>query len=508
MKKLICLLMAAILLLCIAACGTKTEPETSSTPPATVSSPSPSPEPSEPAGLGLDDWNPETDSNYKAAITYRAGDTFVKTDEGMVPATLGFEGITYIPLDCNVILNARNLFYIMDAEGEATKTAFFVAKREEGETEGLLEKTADELLDIAEADFTEEVTIENLRAIEIGGQGAVAFDLINDTTHIFTRRYMTNYEGYTYTFQFNAEESKAIADDRGDKIVAAFTFGVVLDGALGIEADPNFKLQKTKFDFQMYIPQNYIVTNMQGDYGIMCYTPDALDKLSLQVAFGPEEPDMLAYTAEDMESRLRQYYPDVDVTDVSFLTIDGKDGIKMITTGIPYADGTETLQIRYGVNYDSKAYWALYVTTDLSGNDDTGDKMVSSIKFGIDAEPAAPDTSATASASSAEEVTDQSYTITTAVYSMKITYTGGWKDGAPNGYGVATAAEDVSGRFGKGDTLSGNWASGLIEGEGEYNSGNFKLVGNFIKGLKEGTVKQYQDGKHIGDIEFENGSPK
>ena len=66
----------------------------------------------------------------------------------------------------------------------------------------------------------------------------------------------------------------------------------------------------------------------------------------------------------------------------------------------------------------------------------------------------------------------------------------------------------MSGRFGKGDTLSGNWVSGLIEGEGEYNSGNFKLVGNFIKGLKEGTVKQYQDGKHIGDIEFENGSPK
>ena len=264
MKKLICLLMTAMLLLCIAACGTKSEPETSSTPPAAVSSPSqtpsappPPPEPSDPVGLGLGDWNPETDSNYKAAITYRAGDTFVKTDEGMKPATLGFEGVTYIPLDCNVILNARNLFYIMDAEGEATKTAFFVAKREEGETAGLLDKTAEELLEIAQADFNDAVTIENLRDIEIGGQGAVAFDLINDTTHIFTRRYMTNYEGYTYTFQFNAEQSKAIADDRGDKIVAAFKFGVALDGELGVEADPNFKLQKTKYDLAN-IPQLFL----------------------------------------------------------------------------------------------------------------------------------------------------------------------------------------------------------------------------------------------------------
>ena len=99
MKKLICLLMAAILLLCIAACGTKTEPETSGPPSATVSSPSPSPEPSAPVGLGLSDWDPKNDSNYKAAITFRAGDTFVKTDEGMKPATLGFEGSTYIPLD-------------------------------------------------------------------------------------------------------------------------------------------------------------------------------------------------------------------------------------------------------------------------------------------------------------------------------------------------------------------------------------------------------------------------
>ena len=508
MKKLIYLLLAVILCLFVTACGTKDAPETSSPAPESVSpsQESPSPEPAEPTGLGLDDWDPEQDSAYKPVTTYRAGDVFVKTDNGIEPVTLGLTGSTYIPLDCSVVVNARDLFFVRDAEGEATNTAFFAAKREEGETENLTARTEADILVAIQDDFTGDFSVENLRAIEIDGHAAIAFDVINKTSHILSRRYMTNFEGYTYTFQFQAEDSKAIADDRGDKIVTGFKFGPsAVNEELDLASNPNFKLQKTNYGIQLYIPQDYIVMGMQGDYGIMCYTPEghSANNLSLQVAFGSEEPDLLAYTAESMESRLSPYYPDVKITDVSSVTIGGLPGIRMVTTGIPYADGTSVLQIRYGVSYDSKTFWILYVTTDLSGSDTLGDTIVSGIKFGD-----AADTGAEVSDSASGEVTNQEYTVNTAVYTMKITYTGGWKDGAPNGYGVATAAEDVPGRFGKGDTLSGNWVSGLIEGEGEYNSGNFKLVGNFIKGLKEGTVKQYQDGKHIGDIEFENGSPK
>jgi len=107
----------------------------------------------------------------------------------------------------------------------------------------------------------------------------------------------------------------------------------------------------------------------------------------------------------------------------------------------------------------------------------------------------------------AEQVSGRSYTIVTSVYSMKVTYTGWWKDGKPNGEGSAVATEDVPGRFNKGDILEGSWVNGLIEGPGVYTSGIYQLKGNFIKGLKEGTVEQYQNGKYIGSIEFKNGSP-
>jgi len=111
------------------------------------------------------------------------------------------------------------------------------------------------------------------------------------------------------------------------------------------------------------------------------------------------------------------------------------------------------------------------------------------------------------SQSDTEQVSKKAYTIVNTVYSMKTTYTGEWKDGKPNGVGKATATEDVPGRFYKGDILEGTWVNGLIEGPGVYTSGNFQLKGNFIKGLKEGTVEQYQNGVLIGTIEFKNGSP-
>jgi len=107
----------------------------------------------------------------------------------------------------------------------------------------------------------------------------------------------------------------------------------------------------------------------------------------------------------------------------------------------------------------------------------------------------------------ATNVTDQSYTVVNTVYTMNIKYTGSWNNGKPDGYGVATVTQDVPGRFNTGDKLEGNWLNGLIEGPGTYTSGTYQLKGNFIKGLKEGTVEQYSNGELIGTLEFKNGSP-
>ena len=125
-------------------------------------------------------------------------------------------------------------------------------------------------------------------------------------------------------------------------------------------------------------------------------------------------------------------------------------------------------------------------------------------------EPAPADTPLPTTApteSPATNVSNQSYTVVTAVYTMKITYTGSWKNATPNGFGVATVAQDVPGRFGVGDKLEGDWVNGLIEGPGTYTAGSYQLKGNFIKGLKEGAVEQYNNGEHIGTMQFKNGSP-
>lgn len=514
MKRLTCLLLTAVLLLGLAGCSGGSSPEKDAGTPSPLPENTMEPElPVDTAGLGVPDWEPEKDEAYLRVKTYREGDTFVQTAEGMVPVTLGLVGSAYIPLDCSVVVQSRDVFYIMDTEGAKTNTAFFAAKRTEGETEGLLEKTAADLEADVKADYTDEIVIQNVRRIQIDGNDGILYEILNKNTHILSRRFVTNYEGYTYLFQFMAEESKAIADDRGNKIVASFKFGRVGVGEIDDLAgwnpatDPNFKLQKTLFGISLYIPKDYVVMGMVGDYGIMCYTIDGIDdnRLLLQVAYGPEETGLLSYTAQDMENRLKNYYPDAKVAKEEFVTIGGRDGIKFVTTGLTDEDGTPTIQTRYGVTYDSKTFWLLYVTRDMSGNDSLGDLLLRGVIFGE-----VPDTQTSGSVGGIDEVTDvvdEAYTIVTSVYTMKVTYTGQWRNSMPHGDGIATTVEDVPGRFGVGDTLSGNWVNGLIEGEGEYTSGTFQLRGTFINGLKEGTVQMYENGKLVGEMQFKNGSP-
>lgn len=99
------------------------------------------------------------------------------------------------------------------------------------------------------------------------------------------------------------------------------------------------------------------------------------------------------------------------------------------------------------------------------------------------------------------------YTLITSLYTADVTYDGEWQNNLPNGNGKATFLQSVPGRFEINDTLSGKWVNGLLEGYGVYASGNFELRGNFVHGLKEGTVKAYIDGVYQNDIEFKNGSP-
>jgi len=113
------------------------------------------------------------------------------------------------------------------------------------------------------------------------------------------------------------------------------------------------------------------------------------------------------------------------------------------------------------------------------------------------------------SGSGGGEVVEQDFEIRTAVYDMIVIYIGQWRDGKPNGAGVAIVMKDIPGRFAFGDKLAGMWVNGLLEGPGVYVSydGIYQLRGTFINGLKEGPVQQYQNGVYIRDMEFVNGSP-
>jgi len=132
-------------------------------------------------------------------------------------------------------------------------------------------------------------------------------------------------------------------------------------------------------------------------------------------------------------------------------------------------------------------------------NNDTGDEIVS---FDVG-------NGTSSNASSLADVTDREFMIETEVYTMWVTYTGQWKDNKPNGVGFAIVWETLPGRFDIGDILEGTWTDGLLEGPGVYTSGDgvYQLKGNFIHGLKEGTVKQYKNGAFVRDIEFVKGSP-
>jgi len=108
-----------------------------------------------------------------------------------------------------------------------------------------------------------------------------------------------------------------------------------------------------------------------------------------------------------------------------------------------------------------------------------------------------------------EYMSSRDYEIQTAVYDMIVIYMGQWKDGKPNGSGIAIVLAGIPGRFEPGDTLAGFWVDGLLQGPGVYTSydGVYSLRGTFINGLKEGVVQAYQYGIYLNDINFVNGSP-
>lgn len=91
------------------------------------------------------------------------------------------------------------------------------------------------------------------------------------------------------------------------------------------------------------------------------------------------------------------------------------------------------------------------------------------------------------------EVTGEPYVYTTSLYSVPCSYTGEWENGLPNGQGTLVIAEDgTDGDFEwfKGDTYSGSFIDGLLEGYGTYSCvEGHRYEGNFASGLYNGTGK-------------------
>ena len=106
-------------------------------------------------------------------------------------------------------------------------------------------------------------------------------------------------------------------------------------------------------------------------------------------------------------------------------------------------------------------------------------------------------------------VVDEPYTMVTKKFSVKGTYTGEWRDGAPNGEGTLTIQE-TNDRWDTGDTLwSEDWVDGLIEGYGEWRSAvDGSYDGNFSSGLKEGYGRMWFADGRVFDGQWSHGSFK
>ena len=103
-------------------------------------------------------------------------------------------------------------------------------------------------------------------------------------------------------------------------------------------------------------------------------------------------------------------------------------------------------------------------------------------------------------------VQGQAYTFTTSKFFVNCLYTGGWKDGKPNGEGTMTMMQ-TDDRWSKGDTLwSADWVDGLIEGYGEWRSAvDGAYDGNFLHGLKSGYGKMWFSDGTVYDGQWSEG---
>jgi len=109
-----------------------------------------------------------------------------------------------------------------------------------------------------------------------------------------------------------------------------------------------------------------------------------------------------------------------------------------------------------------------------------------------------------------KKVTDKSYVYEIAFGTLTGSYTGAWKDSMPNGEGVFTVGEPYEGIGGwywnKGDTISGTFVDGLLNGRGEEKGGDYLYVGEYRNGLYNGRGRiDYPDGSFY-EGEFKNGS--
>ena len=109
----------------------------------------------------------------------------------------------------------------------------------------------------------------------------------------------------------------------------------------------------------------------------------------------------------------------------------------------------------------------------------------------------------------ATSVTNEPFTMVTSKFSVSGVYTGGWKDGKPEGTGTLTV-QQTDERWDYGDTLwSEHWSNGLIEGYGQWRSAvDGAYDGNFSAGLKSGKGKMwfsdgtvYEGNWHAGEFD-------
>ncbi len=104
------------------------------------------------------------------------------------------------------------------------------------------------------------------------------------------------------------------------------------------------------------------------------------------------------------------------------------------------------------------------------------------------------------------KVSNQTYTITTNLYTVIGNYTGDWKNDKPNGNGKFTVTEAVPSKWDIGDILTGIWTNGFMNGYGEYNGvSGYSYKGGFKNGLKHGSGAWYYNGQLEEQVTYKDG---